>query len=216
MKSPDLQPITNTKPFQITVRPLAQRCTARTSAARQLTRSVVEHIHPRAEEPCSTSRREVLQYIPAAGCIALTSLVTQQRAAQAVQGLTAGRLPGMLCMLSPCSLSQLMLMVICTCGSCTAVDTFRYCARAFRHTGSVGSCCWSAGIQGLTRSPAAHACGVRAGLSAPDADGYCTYTRPEGKSGGHGVGWSEIPRYMGNLLGHQRGHSCGAHPHPVA
>ena len=22
-----------------------------------------------------------------------------------------------------------------------------------------------------------------------------TYTRPEGKSGGHGVGWSEIPRY---------------------
>ncbi len=33
------------------------------------------------------------------------------------------------------------------------------------------------------------------GLSAPDADGYQTYVRPEGKSGGHGVGWSEIPRY---------------------
>jgi hypothetical protein len=59
-------------------------------------------------------------------------------------------------------------------------------------------------------------CGVRTGLSPPDAEGYRTYTRPEGKSGGHGVGWSEIPRYMGNLLGHQRGHSCGAHPHPVA
>lgn len=29
----------------------------------------------------------------------------------------------------------------------------------------------------------------------PDADGYFTYTRPEGKSGGHGVGWSEVPRY---------------------
>jgi hypothetical protein len=29
----------------------------------------------------------------------------------------------------------------------------------------------------------------------PDADGYFTYTRPEGKQGGHGVGWSELPRY---------------------
>jgi hypothetical protein len=29
----------------------------------------------------------------------------------------------------------------------------------------------------------------------PDANGYFTYTRPEGKSGGHGVGWSEVPRY---------------------
>ncbi len=28
-----------------------------------------------------------------------------------------------------------------------------------------------------------------------DADGFRTYTRPEGKSGGHGVGWSEIPPY---------------------
>lgn len=35
-----------------------------------------------------------------------------------------------------------------------------------------------------------------AGLSQlPDEDGYYTYLRPEGKSGGHGVGWSEIPRY---------------------
>ena len=35
-----------------------------------------------------------------------------------------------------------------------------------------------------------------AGLSAaPDAEGLFTYARPEGKSGGHGVGWSEIPRY---------------------
>lgn len=29
----------------------------------------------------------------------------------------------------------------------------------------------------------------------PDAEGFYLYTRPEGKSGGHGVGWSEIPRY---------------------
>jgi hypothetical protein len=34
------------------------------------------------------------------------------------------------------------------------------------------------------------------GLSKePDADGFRLYTRPEGKSGGHGVGWSEIPQY---------------------
>lgn len=28
-----------------------------------------------------------------------------------------------------------------------------------------------------------------------DAGGFRQYVRPEGKSGGHGVGWSEIPRY---------------------
>ncbi|KAF8064524.1 PPD4 [Scenedesmus sp. PABB004] len=50
---------------------------------------------------------------------------------------------------------------------------------------------------------AAPACAVQ-GLTAgrlpgltpePDADGFYLYTRPEGKSGGHGVGWSEMPRY---------------------
>jgi len=30
------------------------------------------------------------------------------------------------------------------------------------------------------------------GLSEVKADGFRTYTRPEGKSGGHGVGWSEV------------------------
>ena len=35
-----------------------------------------------------------------------------------------------------------------------------------------------------------------AGISGvPDKDGFLQYQRPEGKSGGHGVGWSEIPRY---------------------
>jgi len=39
-------------------------------------------------------------------------------------------------------------------------------------------------------------CGIVPGLAGePDADGFYTYTRPEGKSGGHGVGWSEVPRY---------------------
>lgn len=34
------------------------------------------------------------------------------------------------------------------------------------------------------------------GLSTtPDEEGFFTYIRPEGKSGGHGVGWSEIPPY---------------------
>ncbi|GAX72755.1 hypothetical protein CEUSTIGMA_g211.t1 [Chlamydomonas eustigma] len=35
------------------------------------------------------------------------------------------------------------------------------------------------------------------GLSSkPDETGFFQYTRPEGKSGGHGVGWSEIPQYQ--------------------
>jgi len=44
-------------------------------------------------------------------------------------------------------------------------------------------------VQGLTA-------GRIPGLSSkPGADGLFEYRRPEGKSGGHGVGWSEIPRY---------------------
>ncbi|KAK9865796.1 hypothetical protein WJX84_001616 [Apatococcus fuscideae] len=33
------------------------------------------------------------------------------------------------------------------------------------------------------------------GLGKPDEDGYRVYTRPQGKSGGHGIGWTEIPTY---------------------
>ncbi|KAL4422711.1 hypothetical protein ABPG75_008908 [Micractinium tetrahymenae] len=33
------------------------------------------------------------------------------------------------------------------------------------------------------------------GITGPDADGFFTYQRPEGKSGGHGVGWTEVERY---------------------
>lgn len=36
---------------------------------------------------------------------------------------------------------------------------------------------------------------VFAGLDKREVNGFMTYTRPEGKSGGHGVGWSEIPKY---------------------
>ena len=47
----------------------------------------------------------------------------------------------------------------------------------------------AAAIQGLTA-------GRIPGLApTPSADGTFLYTRPEGKSGGHGVGWSVIPRY---------------------
>lgn len=43
-------------------------------------------------------------------------------------------------------------------------------------------------IQGLTA-------GRVPGLSTTDTEGFRTYARPEGKSGGHGIGWSEIPQY---------------------
>lgn len=39
----------------------------------------------------------------------------------------------------------------------------------------------------------------------PDAEGFYTYTRPEGKSGGHGVGWSEIPQYSFKVRQEPRG-----------
>ena len=44
-------------------------------------------------------------------------------------------------------------------------------------------------VQGLTP-------GRIPGLSKElDAEGFSLYSRPEGKSGGHGIGWSEIPPY---------------------
>lgn len=50
-------------------------------------------------------------------------------------------------------------------------------------------------VQGLTA-------GRIPGVSTePDKDGFYLYQRPEGKSGGHGVGWSEIPRYSFKVPG---------------
>ncbi len=43
-------------------------------------------------------------------------------------------------------------------------------------------------VQGLTA-------GRVPGLGEAEADGFRTYSRPDGKSGGHGIGWSEIPKY---------------------
>jgi hypothetical protein len=46
--------------------------------------------------------------------------------------------------------------------------------------------------QGLQRSNVLRAVGVS---TEADEAGFYTYRRPEGKQGGHGVGWSEIPQY---------------------
>lgn len=43
-------------------------------------------------------------------------------------------------------------------------------------------------IQGITA-------GRIPGVTGPDKDGYYRYQRPEGKSGGHGIGWTEVDRY---------------------
>lgn len=48
---------------------------------------------------------------------------------------------------------------------------------------------FSEAIQGMTA-------GRIPGITGPDAEGRFTYTRPEGKAGSHGVGWSELPRYQ--------------------
>ncbi|KAG1669680.1 hypothetical protein FOA52_002064 [Chlamydomonas sp. UWO 241] len=66
----------------------------------------------------------------------------------------------------------------------------------------------SPGSHGAARAPAtppAHAIqGLTAGRvmgisSTANEQGLYEYMRPEGKSGGHGVGWSEIPRYSFQL-----------------
>ncbi|QDZ21126.1 PsbP domain-containing protein [Chloropicon primus] len=44
-------------------------------------------------------------------------------------------------------------------------------------------------VQGMTA-------GRIPGLSGVDSEGFRTYSRPEGKMGGHGIGWSEIPKYQ--------------------
>ena len=65
----------------------------------------------------------------------------------------------------------------------------------FASFGAVATLSWaspSTAVQGLTA-------GRIPGVTGPDSRGLYTYTRPEGKSGGHGVGWSEIPRYQFNI-----------------
>jgi hypothetical protein len=53
-----------------------------------------------------------------------------------------------------------------------------------------------ASLRTLTRrSPQGLVPGRIPGLGKEDGEGFRLYTRPEGKSGGHGVGWSEIPPY---------------------
>lgn len=120
----------------------------------------------------------------AASLVAATQAV-RPRAALAVQGLTAGRIPGIS---GPDG------------APCWAWEPWLMVAKPFL-------CCWE---NGCRRNPSVQACTAhqRGGALAepparppaawlliplpPAADGYYTYQRPEGKSGGHGVGWSEI------------------------
>ena len=61
---------------------------------------------------------------------------------------------------------------------------------------------WSCPVLWLCAPPVPHPCPTCAGISGvPDAEGFQQYQRPEGKSGGHGVGWSEIPRYKFRVPG---------------
>ena len=110
------------------------------------------------------SRRAVVSASLASAALVLLT----DAPAYAVQGYTAGRIPGS-CPVSACCMlpytqdRQILLSALHCNLEVTAVirvllpDT------------------------GLTKSL--------------DADGFYTYTRPEGKQGGHGVGWSELPRY---------------------
>jgi len=55
-------------------------------------------------------------------------------------------------------------------------------------------------LEGSLTRPAVAVQGLTAGRlpgvsKEKDAEGFRTYRRPDGKSGGHGVGWSEIPQY---------------------
>lgn len=64
----------------------------------------------------------------------------------------------------------------------------------------------AAAVTLLSGRPAQAVQGLTAGripgvTDEPDAAGYYTYTRPEGKSGGHGIGWSEVPRYSFKVPG---------------
>jgi hypothetical protein len=89
--------------------------------------TVSQAVHNEDAAVASTSQPDAVGRRTALGLLAITPVLAQAQSALAVQGLTAGLIPG----LTP----------------------------------------------------------------QPDQSGYYTYTRPEGKSGGHGVGWSEVPRY---------------------
>ena len=64
---------------------------------------------------------------------------------------------------------------------------------------AAGVAATSAGADFVYPQPASAVMGMTAGrvpgLAPADKDGIRRYTRPEGKSGGHGVGWSEITPY---------------------
>lgn len=124
----------------------------------------------------SLDRRQLL------GAAAAATLLSG-RPAQAIQGLTAGRIPG-ICpapLGNPCTHQQ----PSCTLAAGLRVRVCGWTDNTSRHLRQVPT---------VLLPPA----GV---TEEPDAAGYYTYTRPEGKSGGHGVGWSEVPRYSFKVPG---------------
>lgn len=50
-------------------------------------------------------------------------------------------------------------------------------------------------IGGPAQAVQGYTAGRIPGMSPSDQEGFQRYTRPDGKQGGHGVGWSEIPPY---------------------
>lgn len=139
-------------------------------------------------QPESIGRRSslLLAGLAAAAC-------GQSGPALAIQGYTAGRIPG-----EPSRRAA---------GGCSVQGQHRQYSvlrcRALADTLPPPSPAAAAAATALLRTPKSRVSlpclpsrPAAAGISStPDADGLYAYVRPEGKSGGHGVGWSEVPQY---------------------
>lgn len=113
----------------------------------------------------TTSRRDM---VAATVLSSLALKLSQPSPAFAVQGLTAGRIPGLSLGMSKCC--KLFPHAVSV-----------YLSRRFLSSPFVGLHSALSRCTGLSKET--------------DDEGFHTYRRPEGKSGGHGVGWSEIPQY---------------------
>ncbi|GBF95417.1 hypothetical protein Rsub_08379 [Raphidocelis subcapitata] len=102
----------------------------------------------------------------------------------------------------------------CAAAAAAAADGPAAAAEPAASTSAAGATTRRAALGALAGAPLLLAGAPRAlavqGLTAgripgvsetPDAEGFFLYKRPEGKSGGHGVGWSEIPRYSFRIPG---------------
>jgi hypothetical protein len=134
--------------------------------------------HECSSSGVSLDRRQLL------GAAAAVTLLSG-RPAEAVQGLTAGRIPGEQSRPTcPCYTPALTRRHHRCCNLCTGGQQPQL------HQSVQTAAC-------LLPLLANHA-GI---TGEADAAGFYTYTRPEGKSGGHGIGWSEVPRYSFKVPG---------------